>query len=187
VPGDLPPAIFLPWSNSSQFQAGALPDLLSRHSLILGSSIRPICHQTLPSPATFKLSRLKPLRLLLARSRHLSSHPHTWPNVCIRATARRPGTTEMGAEPSAPSYAECLVSRSLSGSARGLLGEGFRMPSGVRKPPKHEPAGLRRRSMGIWCFARLGWLCDRLGSAAGGGLVSEICRPADSRSGICCG
>jgi hypothetical protein len=22
-------------------------------------------------------------------------------------------------------------------------GEGFRMPSGVRKPPKHEPAGLR--------------------------------------------
>jgi hypothetical protein len=24
-----------------------------------------------------------------------------------------------------------------------VLGEGFRMPSGVRKPPKHKPAGLR--------------------------------------------
>jgi hypothetical protein len=27
--------------------------------------------------------------------------------------------------------------------ATSRLGEGFRMPSGVRKPPKHEPAGLR--------------------------------------------
>jgi hypothetical protein len=25
----------------------------------------------------------------------------------------------------------------------GRNGEGFRMPSGVGKPPKHEPAGLR--------------------------------------------
>ena len=33
-------------------------------------------------------------------------------------------------------------------------GEGFRMPSGVRKPPKHEPAGVRRRSMGISVFGR---------------------------------
>ena len=47
----------------------------------------------------------------------------------------------------------------------GGLGEGFRMPAiagrasghgaGVRKPPKHEPAGLRRWSMGISRFA---WL-----------------------------
>jgi hypothetical protein len=29
------------------------------------------------------------------------------------------------------------------------FGEGFRMPSGVRKPPMQEPAGLRRLSMGI--------------------------------------
>ncbi len=29
------------------------------------------------------------------------------------------------------------------------LGEGFRMPSGVREPPMHEPAGLRSRSMGF--------------------------------------
>jgi len=34
------------------------------------------------------------------------------------------------------------------------VGEGFRMPSGVRKPPKHEPAGMRRRSMGISVFGR---------------------------------
>ena len=34
------------------------------------------------------------------------------------------------------------------------LGEGFRMPSGVRKPPKHEPAGMRQRSMGISAFGR---------------------------------
>src|SRR5260370_41901221 len=33
------------------------------------------------------------------------------------------------------------------------FGEGFRMPSGVRKPPMHEPAGLRRWSMGISVFA----------------------------------
>jgi hypothetical protein len=35
-------------------------------------------------------------------------------------------------------------------------GEGFRMPLGVRKPPKHEPAGLRQRFMGISAFARAG-------------------------------
>jgi hypothetical protein len=33
-------------------------------------------------------------------------------------------------------------------------GEGFRMPFGVRKPPKHEPAGLRQLSMGISAFGR---------------------------------
>jgi hypothetical protein len=31
------------------------------------------------------------------RSRHLSSYQHTWANVGIRVTARRPGTTAMGA------------------------------------------------------------------------------------------
>ena len=36
----------------------------------------------------------------------------------------------------------------------GWNGEGFRMPFGVRKPPKHEPAGLRRGSMGISTFGR---------------------------------
>ena len=36
----------------------------------------------------------------------------------------------------------------------GTLGEGFRMPIGVRKPPKHERAGLRQLSMGISGFAR---------------------------------
>ena len=51
------------------------------------------------------------------------------------------------------------------GPAYGLVGEGFRTPAivggasgpwaGVRKPPKHEPAGLRRWSMGISSFARL--------------------------------
>jgi hypothetical protein len=60
-------------------------------------------------------------------------------------------------------------------------GEGFRMPSGVGKPPKHEPAGLRCWSMGISCFARLGWLRSRLGSAVGGGSVREIRRPAALR------
>jgi hypothetical protein len=50
-------------------------------------------------------------------------------------------------------------------------GEGFRMPSGVGKPPKHEPAALRSWSMGISRFARLGWLRSRLGSAVGGGSV----------------
>jgi hypothetical protein len=35
--------------------------------------------------------------------------------------------------------------------------------AGVRKPPKHEPAGLRRRSMGISSFARLRSLRNRLG------------------------
>ena len=36
-------------------------------------------------------------RQLSIRSRHLSSYRHIWANVCIRATARQPGTTAMGA------------------------------------------------------------------------------------------
>ena len=63
-----------------------------------------------------------------------------------------------------------------------VLGEGFRMPSGVRKPPKHEPAGLRCWYMGISCFVRLRSLRSWLGSAVYGGLVLEICRPADGGS-----
>ena len=40
---------------------------------------------------------------------HLSSYHHTLTNVCIRATARRPGMTAMGAErprPTLPELAE---------------------------------------------------------------------------------
>jgi len=44
-----------------------------------------------PRATTFRGSPLS------TRSRHLSSHHHTWTNVCIRATARRPRTTAMGA------------------------------------------------------------------------------------------
>ena len=38
----------------------------------------------------------------------------------------------------------------------------------------HEPAGLRRRPMGISYFARLGWLRSRLNSGVGGGLVRDL-------------
>jgi two-component system CheB/CheR fusion protein len=55
----------------------------------------------------------------------------------------------------------CII---LSGTGTdGSIGEGFRTPAiagrasghgaGVRKPPMHEPAGLRRWSMGISTFA----------------------------------
>src|ERR1700735_2026423 len=67
------------------------------------------------------------------------------------------------------------------------LGEGFRMPSGVGKPPKHEPAALRSWSMGISCFARLEELRSRPGSAIGGGSVRQIRRLADGGLGTCCG
>src|SRR5271165_4497926 len=50
----------------------------------------------------------------------------------------------------------------------GLDGEGFRMPSGVRKPPKHEPAGVRRRSMGIHVLlGRGGGMADAAVRSAG--------------------
>ena len=55
--------------------------------------------------------------------------------------------------------------------------------AGVRKPPKHEPAGLRRRSMGISSFARLRSLRNRLGGDVGGELVSEIFREAERELG----
>ena len=73
-------------------------------------------------------------------------------------------------------------------------GEGFRMPAiagrasghgaGVRKPPKHEPAGLRRWSMGISRFAWLWRRRNRLGVGTGESLVSEIFRRARRRIGI---
>ena len=47
-----------------------------------------------------------------------------------------------------------LVWRKRATSLNGDHGEGFRMPFGVRKPPKHEPAGLRQGSMGISAFYR---------------------------------
>jgi hypothetical protein len=72
-------------------------------------------------------------------------------------------------------------------------GEGFRMPAiagrasghgaGVRKPPKHEPAGLRRWSMGISRFAWLWRRRNRLGVGTGESLVSEILRRARVESG----
>ena len=68
MPGDLPPAIFSPWSNSFQFQAGALPTCCRGIAQFwdhpFSQYVTP--HETLPPPATFKLSRLKPLLLLLA-------------------------------------------------------------------------------------------------------------------------
>jgi hypothetical protein len=42
-----------------------------------------------------------------------------------------------------PSPAFCLLSSNEPLSLSDRHGEGFRMPSGVGKPPKHEPAGLR--------------------------------------------
>jgi hypothetical protein len=42
--------------------------------------------------------------------------------------------------------------RTRATSSSGDHGEGFRMPFGVRKPPKHEPAGLRQ---GLWGFRLL--------------------------------
>ena len=42
--------------------------------------------------------------------------------------------------------------RSRATSLNGDHGEGFRMPFGIRKPPKHEPAGLRQ---GLWGFGSL--------------------------------
>src|SRR5271166_7162329 len=40
---------------------------------------------------------IRPERPLSTTSRHLSSYRCTWPNVCIRATARQPGAAAMGA------------------------------------------------------------------------------------------
>jgi hypothetical protein len=57
------------------------------------------------------------------------------------------------------------------------------MPSGLRKPPKHEPAVLRRRSTGISRFARLRWLLTRIVSAVCGNLMREIFRWGDGESG----
>jgi hypothetical protein len=58
-----------------------------------------------------------------------------------------------------------VVGRFGQPAMKDRFGEGFRMPAiagrasgdgaGVRKPPKHEPAGLRRWSMGISGFACL--------------------------------
>src|SRR5208283_797800 len=79
---------------------------------------------------------------------------------CAQATAQpgRPirlvARTALGARPPTRRGAECPVPGSPDGSCYGGVGEGFRMPSGVRKPPKHEPAGVRRRSMGISVFSR---------------------------------
>jgi hypothetical protein len=63
------------------------------------------------------------------------------------------------------------------------FGEGFRMPSGVRKPPMHEPAGLRRWPMGISGFAQPLWFRNRLGFGVGGELVSEFLCQTAGRSG----
>jgi hypothetical protein len=65
--------------------------------------------------------------------------------------------------------------RSRATSLNGDHGEGFRMPSGVRKPPKQEPAGLGQRSMGILIFAQaqLGPLW--VGDDADGDAASETC------------
>ncbi len=62
------------------------------------------------------------VRLQWRRRGHLSSHHHTWTNVCIRATARRPRTTAMGAELSAPRGAERPLLRSHNGPAYDQLG-----------------------------------------------------------------
>ena len=62
------------------------------------------------------------VRLQWRRRGHLSSHHHTWTNVCIRATARRPRTTAMGAELSAPRGAERPLLRSHNGPAYDQIG-----------------------------------------------------------------
>jgi hypothetical protein len=59
------------------------------------------------------------------------------------------------------------------------------MPFGVRKPPKHEPAGLRRGSMGISAFARALWQQRRVGDGADGDAASETWRPTVGGVGAC--
>jgi hypothetical protein len=46
----------------------------------------------------FRCSQIAREGRLSARSRQLSSYRHTWANGYIRMTARRPGTTVMGAK-----------------------------------------------------------------------------------------
>lgn len=67
-----------------------------------------------------------------------------------------------------------LLPRSAEKPPYDRLGEGFRMPAGVRKPPKHEPAGRRR---GLWGFKVLPVRGDGRVDAAvrsAGTLVSVI-------------
>ena len=55
-----------------------------------------------------------------------------------------------------------------------MQGQGFRMPSGARKPPMQEPAGPRRWSMGTTSFVRLRRWRNRLNAGVGEDLVREI-------------
>jgi hypothetical protein len=83
---------------------------------------------------------------------HLTRSPNHWgmsgiralpsPLACLRTTAIR-------ARRHRRSSIVRPVCGSRASSLNGQHGEGFRMPFGVRKPPKHEPAGLRR---GLWGF-----------------------------------
>jgi hypothetical protein len=76
----------------------------------------------------------------------------------------------------------------------GRSGEGFRMPAiagrasghwaGVRKPPMHEPAGLRRRSMGISTFARVEMVAQPARCWRWRGLGEWYFAPVEARIGI---
>jgi hypothetical protein len=79
--------------------------------------------------------------------------------LSVEDAVRKLGPGPRGSRPRLPSSNQYIAvsERPLPGAAErrrnDRAGEGFRMPSGVRKPPIHEPAGLRRRSMGISDFA----------------------------------
>src|SRR5580692_11765876 len=83
---------------------------------------------------------------------------------------------------------ECPLRRYRRGRRKDRNGEGFRMRSRVRKPPKHEPAGVRRQTMGISTmgissFALPWWWRNRRVAGVGGHLVREIVRRANTWSG----
>jgi MFS family permease len=67
------------------------------------------------------------------------------------------------------------VRRSHAGWLDDQDGEGFRMPFGVRKPPKHEPAELRQGLWGFWLFTER----DQ------GGVGSSIMRRRMGRTRLC--
>jgi hypothetical protein len=92
--------------------------------------------------------RYQPIGHLLAQKRH-------WPRGSGTAACH----PQRASKQLPPQLGERLLSSDGQAPWNDSHGEGFRMPAitglasghgvGVRKPPMHEPAGLRRWSMGI--------------------------------------